>query len=71
MSDERATGATLNDLPFYKVERVEEGIMVECPHCENGMILHEETWLEGAGDDAKRSTRVCPYCGEEAQVMKP
>lgn len=70
MSDERKSASTLVDCPVYVIERVEEGLMVECPLCENGFIAHEETWVEGVGDEGQRSTRVCPYCGGEALVVR-
>lgn len=67
------------ELPFtpwvepdaFKVDPVDlTDWLITCPHCDNGFLLHGPTWINGGTrEEGSRSTRVCPYCGEESLVI--
>lgn len=47
-----------------------EDFLIMCPECDNGHVVHAQTWLDGATkEEASRSTRVCPYCGLESLTV--
>lgn len=44
--------------------------VIVCPVCDNGIIVHGPTWVEGGNkEEGSRSTRLCPYCAAESYVV--
>lgn len=60
------------DQTAFEVTAIDaDDALVMCVRCDNGFVVHAETWLTGAGDEINRSTRVCTYCGQESLTVGP